>query len=533
MQDNKESFLDSKSLIAIGFLVLSWLAWDHYMKKKYPPAPKERPAPMKELAEEDKKENFKQTFLSPPHSASKKHREKTLEFQGENMEVIFSSRGFGVKKLKLKGYFNRQKKPVEFHSPETPLFSSSFFKNTEEPIPFKIRRQGDLFIGEFSSSQGNIKKTIRVNDKQFILISQTEFHPKKEGLQGLSLRFSHPKPEQTGAKGFFKIFLIYGQDILKAFASYEGGQTQRLEEKALEQSQSFSNVDVAALGGKYFGKAFINSSSFFPSVTFEKDENKARVQVDYEFLHSKVQKIEYKIFLGPKSLKNFQELGGNMRDWLDFGFFGWLARPLLLFLNWLYSWCHNWGLAIILLTFFVRLCLLPINIKSYKSMKIMQKIQPQIKELKDIHKKDPKKMNLEVMALMKKHKANPLGGCLPLFIQFPVFFALYRVLGESIELYQSPFIFWIKDLSLKDPYYVFPVLGGLILFIQQSITPMNIPKEQARLLKAMPLLFSVFMLGLPSGLTLYIFVSGLFGLVQQFFFVKSSYFKGGEDVKVV
>ena len=109
-----------------------------------------------------------------------------------------------------------------------------------------------------------------------------------------------------------------------------------------------------------------------------------------------------------------------------------------------------------------------------------------------------------------------------MFIQLPVFFALYRVLGESIELYQSPFIGWIQDLSLKDPYFVFPVLAGLILFFQQSITPMNLPKEQARLIKLMPLVFSVFMLNLPSGLTIYIFVSGLFGLVQQLFFVKLS-----------
>ena len=178
------------------------------------------------------------------------------------------------------------------------------------------------------------------------------------------------------------------------------------------------------------------------------------------------------------------------------------------------------GLAIILLTFFIRLGLLPINIKSYKSMKIMQKIQPQIQEIKEKHKSDPKQVNAEVMALMKKHKANPLGGCLPLFLQFPVFIALYRVLGESIELYQSPFVLWIEDLSLKDPYYVLPILAGLVYFIQQSITPMNLPKEQARLIKIMPLIFSVFMLALPSGLTLYLFVSGLFGLVQQFFFVK-------------
>ena len=515
MQGNKEHFLDSKTVTAIIFLVISWLGWDYYMKQKYPPVPTEKTTPV--LL--DKENQNPEKSLSDFKAVQKSHKEKTLEFKGENMEILFSSRGLGIKRLRLKQYYDRQKKPIVFNHPEQPLFSSFFFESAEDFVPFQIKRQGDLFIGVFSSPQGTIKKTIQIDDKQFVLRSKTEIQPKGKKFKGLSLSFSHPIPKEE-KKSFLKMFLIYGQDVFKAFVSYEGNHSERLTAKDFEGKPSYLNVDVAALGGKYFGKAFINSSSFFPSVTFRKTQAQAQARVDYQFLHSKAQSLEYKIFLGPKSLKNLQTQGGEIKKWLDFGFFGWLARPILLFLNWLYLWCHNWGLAIVLLTFFIRLCLLPINIKSYKSMKIMQKIQPQIKEMKETYKSDPKKMNLEVMALMKKHKANPLGGCLPLFIQFPVFFALYRVLGESIELYQSPFVFWIKDLSLKDPYYVLPVLGGLVLFIQQKITPMNLPKEQARLLTAMPLLFSVFMLNLPSGLTLYIFVSGLFGLVQQFFFVK-------------
>lgn len=517
MQNNKEHFLDSKTFIAIGLLIVCWLAWDHYMKKKYPVSPKvETVKPAVEEIQKERKKEPPLVYLSKKH-----YKEKTLEFKGENMELVFSSKGFGVKQLKLRKYHNRQKEPVVFNSLEKPLFASFFFESVEDFIPFKIKKQGNFFIGIFSSSQGTIKKTIEVDDKQFLLISKIEIEPvKRQKFEGLSLFFSHPLPKQDEKSGLLKMFFIYGRDILKAFVFHDGKQSERLTVEKINKNTAYSNLKVAALGGKYFGKAFINNSSFFPSVVFEKAENKVQARVDYKFLHSKAQKLEYKAFLGPKSLKSFQKLGNEVRDWLDFGFFGWLARPLLLFLNWLYAWCNNWGWAIVLLTFFVRLCLLPINIKSYKSMKTMQKIQPQIKELKEKHKTDPKKMNLEVMALMKQNKANPLGGCLPLFIQFPVFFALYRVLGESIELYQSPFIFWIKDLSLKDPYYLLPVLGGLVLFVQQRLTPMNLPKEQARLLTIMPLLFSVFMLSLPSGLTLYIFVSGLFGLVQQFFFVK-------------
>ena len=519
MQGDKENFLDLKTFIAISLLILCWLGWDHYMKKKYSLSPKEElsQAPVKELEEKEK-----QKIVFSSYKYGKEYEEKTLKFKGENMEIVFSSRGFGVRQLKLKKYYNRKKEPIVFNHFKQPLFSSFFFKSSEDFIPFEIRQQGSLFIGVFSSSQGVIRKTIEVNDKQYVLKSKIEIKPaKSQKIEGLSFVFSHPLPKEEKSSNFFKMFLIYGQDILKGFVFYEGNSKQRFTVKDLEEDSSYSNLKLAALGGKYFGKAFINSSSFLPSVIFEKDEKQVQARLDYEFLHSKTQELEYKAFLGPKSLKNFQKLGGEVKEWLDFGFFGWLARPLLLFLNWLYSWCGNWGWAIVLLTLFVRLCLLPINIKSYKSMKIMQRIQPQIKELKEKYKSDPKKMNSEVMALMKQSKANPLGGCLPLFLQFPVFFALYRVLGESIELYQSPFIFWIEDLSLKDPYYLTPVLGGLVLFVQQRITPMNLPKEQARLLTIMPLLFSVFMLSLPSGLTLYIFVSGVFGLIQQFFFIKT------------
>ncbi len=524
MPEEKEHFLDTKTLVAIGILVLSWFGWDYYMRKKYPTSPPD-PSP---IAQKQDKILEKKAFKSP-----KKYKETILKFNGEKIEILFSSKGFGIQQFKLKGYLDRKKAPVIFRSQENPLFSS-LFPGTKEAIPFKIEKQGELFVGLFSSPQGTVKKSFRIHEDLFVLSGKIEIQAEDKTLTGSRLVFSHPLPEKAN-DNLLNMFFIYGQKTLKGFVSYEGKQKERVMEKHLEEKPSYSNLNVAGLGDKYFGKAFIAEGDFFPSVAFTKNQKQAVAWLDYNPSLGKEQKIEYRAFLGPKSLKNLQGLGGPVRQWIDFGFFSLLARPLLMFLTWLNSWSHNWGLAIILLTLFIRLGLLPINLKSYKSMKIMQKIQPQIKELREKHKSDPKKMNTEIMAMMKKHKANPFGGCLPLFLQFPVFFALYRVLGESIELYQSPFVLWIKDLSLKDPFYVLPILGGLILFVQQKITPMNLPKEQARLLSFLPLLFSVFMLSLPAGLTLYIFVSGLFGLAQQFCFVKlgASHFKGGENVKTV
>ena len=526
MSQSENHFLDSKTLIALLFLAVSWLAWDYYMKKKYPDHFKAKTATEKSEPDRPSKIEaigpLKSSFKKTP--ALKGPKEKLFLFKGENLELVFSSHGFGIKKAKIKAYKDRQNQIVEFEDPKSPLFSLYAPELYKQALPFKIQKTSDFeWTGFFSSPSLSVKKTVEVDDKNWILKVKTEIQPKTQ-LSSLDLFFSHSLPPESQDLGLFKVFFIYGMDVLKSFIFYNSKQIQRPKDKNLCENfsscESYPNTQILAIGDKYFGKAFLNRSDILPSSSLHKEGRRAYGQIRYQLLHSKKQEIKYQIFLGPKSLKNLEGATENLRSWLDFGFFSWLARPILLLLVWLHKFFGNWGLAVIFLTLLIRLILLPINIKSYQSMKKMKDLQPEINEIKKSHKSDPKKMNQEVMALMKKHKANPLSGCLPMFIQFPVFFALYRVLGESIELYQSPFFFWIKDMSLKDPYYIFPVLSGLVMFIQQSLTPMNLPKEQARLIKILPLIFLVFMLSLPSGLTIYIFFSGLFGLVQQAFFVK-------------
>jgi YidC/Oxa1 family membrane protein insertase len=151
-----------------------------------------------------------------------------------------------------------------------------------------------------------------------------------------------------------------------------------------------------------------------------------------------------------------------------------------------------------------------------KSMKEMQKLQPKIAALKEKYKDDQKKLNEEQMALFKAHKVNPAGGCLPMLVQLPVFIALYAVLGNSIELFHAPFFGWIQDLSTKDPFYVYPVLMGLAMVLQQKMTPSSgVDPAQQKMMMFMPVIFTFMMINLPSGLTLYIFVSTLLGVAQQ------------------
>jgi YidC/Oxa1 family membrane protein insertase len=219
-----------------------------------------------------------------------------------------------------------------------------------------------------------------------------------------------------------------------------------------------------------------------------------------------------------KNYDLLSDLGDNLHLSVDFGFFGIIAVPILRGLEFCYSLIPNYGIAIILLTIFIRLLTFPLQYKSFKSMKKMQVIQPELQKVREKFKDEPQKLQKETMDLFKRSGANPLGGCLPLIAQMPIFFAFYQVLYNAVELVDAPFALWIMDLSVKDPYYVLPVLMGAALFAQMKLnpTPTQDPMQK-KVMMFMPLIFLFIMKDLPAGLNLYIFVSTVFGIIQQLF----------------
>lgn len=305
----------------------------------------------------------------------------------------------------------------------------------------------------------------------------------------------------------------------------EGESRERTAFKAEDLQKKWSKVKVASVGSQYFTQAIVDKSPVMPEVEAHLNHKgrTAQMELKYPILNRAAGlELEYVAFMGPKSHQLLTKIDENLAHVVDFGFFNWIGRHILMLLNWFYGLVGNWGAAIILLTILVRVLVLPFNVYSFKSMKAMQALQPKIQALRERYKDDQQKANTEMMALMRENKVNPLGGCLPVLLQFPIFIALYQVLGISIELYQAPFALWIHDLSLKDPYYILPVLMGLTMFVQQKITPNTMDPAQAKVLMFMPILFTFFMVGLPSGLTLYMLVSSLFGVSQQMFFMRGS-----------
>ena len=223
---------------------------------------------------------------------------------------------------------------------------------------------------------------------------------------------------------------------------------------------------------------------------------------------------DMKVYLGPKKVSEMQKFGAKLEDSLDLTLEV-LARPMLALMRWFYSFTGNYGVAIILLTVVVRVLLFPLTYKGMVNIKRMQKLQPRIVTLREKFKKDKERLNKEMMALYKKHKMNPLGGCLPIALQMPIFFALYWALLGAIELRHEPFIFWITDLSSKDGLYITPLLMGGSMFVQQRLTPASMDPTQAKIMMWMPVIFMFFMMGFPSGLVLYWLTSNVLSIAQQ------------------
>ena len=226
------------------------------------------------------------------------------------------------------------------------------------------------------------------------------------------------------------------------------------------------------------------------------------------------------LYVGPKNQRRLEEIAPNLNLTVDYGFLWWMSVPLFYVLDAVHSVVGNWGVAIIVLTFCVKLLLYPLASVSYRSMAKMKKVMPQVKRLQERHSDNRQKLSQEMMALYKKEGANPLGGCLPLLIQMPVFLALYWVLIESVELRQAPFVLWIKDLAAMDPFFVLPLLYGVSFYAMQMLNPPPPDPMQAKVMKAMPIVFTALFVFFPAGLVLYWLVNNLLSLLQQWYITR-------------
>jgi YidC/Oxa1 family membrane protein insertase len=334
-----------------------------------------------------------------------------------------------------------------------------------------------------------------------------------------------------------------GQLDLDLVANYAGEETSRfnflgfhasvnhkidqIKTGSLKKLKTFvGKVDWAGLDEGYFMTAMVPLAAPKAVLTVKEDHPGVMdvlLRTPETMAPGQDASLSYTLYFGPKELSDLKSLGQGLERAVDFGWFQFLAVPLLYILKFFNNYVHNYGWAIIILTIVIRVLFFYPNHKSYKSMKEMQKLQPKVAKLREKYKDDKETMNKELMGLYRTFKVNPLAGCLPMAIQLPFFIALYNVLGYAIELRHAPFIptlpftdiVWLADLSTKDPLLITPIVMGVTMFIQQKMTPSPGDPTQAKLMMFLPLIFTFMFLNFASGLVIYWLVNNVLSIIQQ------------------
>ncbi len=304
----------------------------------------------------------------------------------------------------------------------------------------------------------------------------------------------------------------------------DGLKSDKAKDVAAASKKYDRNILWAGFADKYFLSAILAEKGSIASVELKKNAAgfmESTVSApQFTVNPGQAATVTQRLFVGPKDIDILKAQGNSLEQSLDLGWFSAIAKPLLYTLKFFYRYVGNYGIAIIIITVILKALFFPLTHKSYKSMKGMQKIQPEMNKIREKHKNDRDAMNKAVMELYRDHKVNPLGGCLPMVVQIPVFFALYKALMFSIELRHAPFFFWITDLSDKDPYYVTPVIMGITMFVQQKMTPSQMDPVQQKMMLALPVVFTFMFLSFPSGLVLYWLVNNILTIGQQMYINK-------------
>lgn len=385
-----------------------------------------------------------------------------------------------------------------------------FTKNTRLDSPFFGFESFSNSL--FTVSKKTDKKLILVSpngDKiEYSILGDRKLGVKVSSAKSLKVEFVYRSNKEKGRFGLAKNPI----NRSRSFMYYYNNDLEIVTTGDMEERKQYNiSPKWIALSDRYFTMAIMPQKGSFTSVTTENHNDKYILSATMEPLND----IEYMVYIGEKDVTYLRQFDKTLDQTVDYGIFSILAVPILEFMKFIHKYIPNYGWAIIILTILIRLLLYPLQHKSMKSMKKFQELQPHIAKIKEKHKDDKVAMNKEMMQFMSTHNVNMAKGCLPLILQMPVFFALYRVLGNAVELYKSPWGLWIVDLSSKDPLYLLPILVGVAMFIQQKMSPTSADPAQAKMMMIMPVAMAAIMSTLPSGLTLYILFSTVFGLVQQ------------------
>ncbi|MDR0666389.1 MAG: membrane protein insertase YidC [Campylobacteraceae bacterium] len=389
------------------------------------------------------------------------------------------------------------------------------------PFPLEIR-----FIDRALNEEA-FKNSYTADRKEIILGSEPEVLTLTQELNGVTLTKKITFTQDRGynveisltnpksyviSTGFRPNVLADGYTFHGAIIKKSEGSIETIEDGDIKKIMKFSNASFAAASDRYYTTLLADFDEKLNIVVSPaKDEN------PNIFIEGR-ENLKLTGYIGPKSKANIHAVDTRLDDVIEYGFFTWISKPLFSFLYFIHSKVGNWGWSIVIITIIIRLILYPLTYRGMVSMNKLKELAPKVKELQVKYKDDKQKLNIHVMDLYKKHGANPMGGCLPILIQIPIFFAIYKMLFNTIELKNAEWILWVQDLAEKDPYYILPIAMGLTMFLQQKMTPTTFTDPmQEKIMKFLPLIFTFFFLWFPAGLTLYWFINNLFSIFQQMY----------------
>ncbi len=535
------------------------------------------PAPEKERTGKEIKP-LKEGKSSKPFAKPKEVVKKEVSIETEDFWAVFTSEDARLTHFKLKKYKDRVKEsPITIAL--THAFDELFGKKEEvatEPKPLDLvntKAEDGVPLGltltdpNLSLSDGNWEvdkdqlRLLKAGEKGEITFSKSL----ENGLKILKrYRFmseqdtidlevevqnesSKEVTSQLGLEWIGKIELAKLADGDKDFGiKYAFLKGQKVERKELggtgasgcvpgcgTQKRTIEPFEFSekgeikwfSFGGEYFTALLIPPPSAKEVTLSVKGNEKGLLRADlippqFSIAPQKTVKIPFRIYLGPRDEDQLKALDVHAEKLIDFGYFTIVAKPLLWFLKVTNHVTKNFGMDIIILSILIKIVFLPLTQISMKSMKEMQKVQPEMNRLKEAYKNDKARLQQEIMLLYKRRKINPMSGCLPMVIQIPVFIALYNALQNAIEMRHAPFFLWIRDLAARDPIYITPIVMGASMVIQQKMTPTSADPAQAKMMLLMPVMFTFLFLNFPSGLVLYWLVNNVLSIAHQYYMNK-------------
>jgi len=508
--------------------------------------PQPQPAPVESVSA-DQAAEFEQPvkFEEPVGISSKAGKDIVVETGA--FTAIISENGGGIKSFKLNDFketADADSEPKELINTESSKDLPLYFSWGVDPS----RAQVPLFASdkETLKVEAGEKQTLTMTAQLTSGLQVTRrlvFDPDSY-LVNMSIDiYNFSEVALKGSPYMSLTNLPYGSTAVRYLfsgpAALVDGKLEEIKPSELEKESKTlkGTVTWAAFEGTYFMTGVIPEKNEGITLKLSAEDEKTRTLLigAEDVIPAKGHlQYTYQAYFGPKKMATLKEAGHDLEKIVNFGWFDKLARPVLYLLNFLYSYVGNYGVAIILVTILIKILFWPIAQKGLKSMKNMQKIQPKMAKLKEKYKDDKARLNEEMMGLYKTYKVNPLGGCLPMLLQIPVFFALYKVLLQAIELRHAPFMLWITDLSAPDRLMIgidIPYLGGIpvltllmggSMFLQQKMTPSSPDPTQAKIMMFLPVIFTFMFLNFASGLVLYWLVNNLLSIGQQYMINKSA-----------